>query len=149
MSNKSKGNLLVTAQFVLIAAIVFIPTASTDELWVYIGVALCTVPGLVILFLGFRQLAGALTANPVPKAGAKLVENGIYKYVRHPIYTGLFLATLGSVVQSLSLFKLIIWLALVILITYKAAWEEKLLAETYPNYSNYLKRTGRFVPRLK
>ena len=84
-----------------------------------------------------------------PRQNRKLVETGLYKFVRHPIYTGLLIATFGSVVQSMAVVKLAVWLLLVILLNYKARWEEKLLSVTYADYSDYMKRTGRFVPRLK
>ena len=78
-----------------------------------------------------------------------MIETGLYKYVRHPIYTGLLLATLGSCVQSMAVVKFFFWFLLLALLIYKARFEEKLLAAKYSTYTDYMKRTGRFVPRLK
>jgi protein-S-isoprenylcysteine O-methyltransferase Ste14 len=149
MSDKAKGNLLVAIQFILIAAILFMASDEVNEPWIYIGGVLFIAPGLLILAVSFKNLGRSLTANPVPLENAKLIETGIYKYVRHPIYTGLLLAMLGSVVQSMAIVKLFVWLVLLAVLTYKAKFEETLLAKKYPGYVDYMKRTGRFVPRLK
>ena len=149
MSNKAKGNLLVVLQFALISAIVLMAIDEVNTPWIYIGGVLFIAPGLIILVISFKNLGRSLTANPVPLENAKLIETGIYKYVRHPIYTGLLLAMLGSAVQSMAIVKLFVWLVLLAVLTYKAKFEETLLAKKYPGYVDYMKRTGRFVPRLK
>jgi protein-S-isoprenylcysteine O-methyltransferase Ste14 len=43
----------------------------------------------------------------------------------------------------------IFFVLLVLLLNYKASFEEKLLASTYSGYAEYSKKTGRFIPRLK
>lgn len=149
MSNKAKGNILVILQFALIAAIVLMAIDEVNEPWIYIGGVFFIAPGLIIIYLGIKQLGGSLTVHPQPKSDAKLIETGIYKYVRHPIYTGLMLATFGSVVQSMAVVKLFVWLILVAVLNYKARWEEKLLSATYANYADYMARTGRFAPALR
>ncbi len=136
-------------QFALIAFVVLWPSGQINIAAIYIGGILLVAPGIIVLYLGIKNLGRSLAANPVPKSDAELVETGIYKYLRHPIYTGLMLASLGSAVQTLDLAKLVVWCALVLLLNYKARWEETLLVKKYSGYANYMKRTGRFVPRLK
>lgn len=148
MTDKTKGNVLVAIQFILIAAILLMASDEVNVPWIYVGGVLLIAPGIVILVISFKNLGRSLTANPVPLETGKLIETGIYKYVRHPIYTGLLLAMLGSVVQSMDIVKFFVWLALLALLTYKAKFEESLLAKKYPSYVDYMKRTGRFVPRF-
>jgi protein-S-isoprenylcysteine O-methyltransferase Ste14 len=148
MTDKTKGNVLVAIQFSLIAVILLMASDEVNVPWIYVGGVLFIAPGIIILVISFKNLGRSLTANPVPLDKGKLVETGIYKYVRHPIYTGLLLAMLGSVVQSMAIVKFFVWLALLALLTYKAKFEEGLLAKKYPGYVEYMKRTGRFVPRF-
>ncbi len=149
MTDKTKGNVLVALQFILIAMILLMASDEVNVPWIYFGGVLFIAPGIVILFLSIKQLGSSLTANPVPRESGKLIETGIYKYVRHPIYTGLLLATLGSCVQSMAVVKFFVWFVLLALLIYKARFEERLLVKKYSTYSDYMKRTGRFVPRLK
>lgn len=149
MNDKTKGNVLVVLQFALIAAILLMASDEVNVPWIYVGGVLFIAPGIIILFFSIKQLGGSLTANPVPRERGKLIETGLYKYVRHPIYTGLLLATLGSCVQSMAVVKFFFWFLLLALLIYKARFEEKLLAAKYSTYTDYMKRTGRFVPRLK
>ena len=149
MNDKTKGNVLVVLQFALIAAILLMASDEVNVPWIYVGGVLFIAPGIIILFFSIKQLGGSLTANPVPRESGRLIETGLYKYIRHPIYTGLLLATLGSCVQSMAVVKFFFWFLLLGLLIYKARFEEKLLAAKYSTYTDYMKRTGRFVPRLK
>jgi protein-S-isoprenylcysteine O-methyltransferase Ste14 len=58
------------------------------------------------------------------------------------------LATLATVVQSLSGLKFAIWLALLVLLVFKSRFEEQLLGQRYEAYAEYKKQTGRFLPRI-
>lgn len=135
-------------QFILIAFLVLIPVAQPSELANQLAGVFLLAPGLIILLVSIRTLGRSLKANPVPAEQSELVTSGIYSSIRHPIYTGLLLATLATVVQSLSGLKLIIWLALVILLVLKSKFEEQLLERRYEAYAEYKKQTGRFLPRI-
>ena len=149
MTDKTKGRLFVYAQFALIAWLVLVPSANGTIVSTYVGGVLLIAPGLVLLYFAERALGKNLTISPVPKEEAQHVEAGVYKFVRHPIYSGILLAGLGTVVQSLDLEKAFVWLALLVVLNFKAAFEEKLLTAKYSTYTDYMSRTGRFVPRLK
>jgi protein-S-isoprenylcysteine O-methyltransferase Ste14 len=95
------------------------------------------------------KLGQSLTASPIPKDDSELKTDGLYRLVRHPIYTGLILTTFGLALGSGSIFKLFIVAALIVLFNYKAKWEESFLITRYPEYRAYMAKTGRFVPRLK
>jgi protein-S-isoprenylcysteine O-methyltransferase Ste14 len=153
MTNRLKGNLLVLGQFVLLAALIFVPSSGLNT-----GVFsyLLSLVALTSLFLGFVILAisalalgRSLTAHPIPGKNAELVTDGLYRYVKHPIYSGLILIGFGLVITGGFFPHVLFFVALVILLNYKARFEEELLAKTYAGYGDYSKKTGRFVPRLK
>jgi protein-S-isoprenylcysteine O-methyltransferase Ste14 len=44
---------------------------------------------------------------------------------------------------------LFFYIALIVLLNYKASFEEQLLRARYPQYASYAAKTGRFLPKLK
>jgi protein-S-isoprenylcysteine O-methyltransferase Ste14 len=146
----SVGWALVGAQFGLLAALVVVPPG---DLWQR-GAMSLTVSGVlvgvgvvVVLFAGLR-LGSSLTPLPIPKDDGELTTGGLYRFVRHPIYSGVLLSALGLVVFGASLTHLLGWFLLFVVLSVKASGEEKMLAQKYPTYENYAKSTGRFVPKL-
>jgi protein-S-isoprenylcysteine O-methyltransferase Ste14 len=142
------ARLLVTGQFVLIGVLVLLP--RRDD-WPVPGalIAACsvtTVVGLVVMVIGATGLGRGLTATPLPNAHARLRTGGLYRYVRHPIYSGLLLMMASITVASGSAFRLLTLGVLVLLLTVKARWEEKRLARRFEGYAGYAARTPRFVP---
>lgn len=77
----------------------------------------------------------------------KLVDKGIYRYIRHPIYTGDILLLIGLELALNS------WLVLgiIVLIPYiiwQAKAEESILINAFPDYNAYQKNTKMFIPFL-
>jgi protein-S-isoprenylcysteine O-methyltransferase Ste14 len=106
------------------------------------------IGGVVLVWLGARRHDTLVSPLPRPVAGARLVEDGIYGRVRHPIYSGVMASALGWSLATASLVALALSIALVVLLDLKARREEVWLAEHYPAYSAYVARTRRFVPGL-
>jgi protein-S-isoprenylcysteine O-methyltransferase Ste14 len=149
MDDLRKGRVLVGFQFAFIAGIGFAQGADAfgvAELPNSIGTALFGL-GIVVMIAGIRGLGSSLTTNPVPLEKAVLIETGIYKYMRHPIYSGLLTLTLGLCISSGVIGKFIFWIALAALLIYKLRWEEVLLVAKYKGYVNYQKRVPAIFPR--
>ncbi|WP_442905501.1 methyltransferase family protein [Kaistella sp.] len=72
----------------------------------------------------------------------------LYRWVRHPIYTGIILVVFGYAAGTGSVHKLIIAFGLLLLFYLKSTYEEKQLLKQYPTYADYRRRTGRFFPKL-
>lgn len=107
------------------------------------------VAGAGVLIVAALSLGRSLTALPTPTARATLRTGGLYRCVRHPIYSGLLAMVLGGAVVSGSVVKLGLAAALLGLLTGKAHWEEDMLRQRYAEYEDYARRTPRFVPRLR
>lgn len=85
----------------------------------------------------------------VYKSEGKLVTHGVYRYMRHPQYTGIFVATLGFMVQWPTLATLLLWPFVIAMYARLARREEQDALAKFPReYAEYRQRTPMFVPRL-
>lgn len=141
---------LVSAQFLLLLALALLPhgTLWPVNLAVVFGAIVLAVAGAVFAVLGMLGLGPALTASPIPREHAPLVTTGVYGLVRSPVYTGLMICGLGLVLLGASVWHLVAWLALVLLLAGKARWEERMLVAEHPDYAAYGARAGRFLPGM-
>lgn len=142
---------LVTSQFILLGVIVLAPAG---ESWpVSTGLRLVGVlgsaMGLVVMAVAALGLGRGLTASPLPNRHAKLRTGGLYRWVRHPIYSGLLLFALAQVLSSGSPVAAAAGVLLGALITFKARWEERRLVARFADYPAYAAITPRFVPGLR
>ena len=104
--------------------------------------------GLVVAGRGILDLGPNLTPFPRPRRTGELVERGIYGVLRHPIYAGLVLLTVGWSLMRASGGGLLLSLAFALFLDLKARREEQILAAAFPGYEAYRRRTSRFIPRL-
>ena len=113
----------------------------------YICIVLNIIGGIVII-LGWKQIYQDYWRHK--EGQGKLVTGGIYKYIRHPQYTGFLLMTLGMLFEWATLPLLIMYPILVILYLRLAKKEEAdMLAEFGDAYRQYMKVTNRFLPNLR
>ena len=149
MKTSGKDFLFVGMQMVLFALYLFdpLPKFEIAGVFSYIGLVIALF-GIVIAAVAVLKLRWNLTAFPTPKSGSQLVTSGIYRYVRHPIYSGILLFVFGYAVFRMSLFKLFIMVLLLILFRFKCGFEEQQLRKKYPEYINYQERTGMFFPKI-
>ena len=110
--------------------------------------ALVTVAAGTLIIWGFVSLGDALTPFPRPRDGAVLHRQGAFRLMRHPIYSGVILASLGWTGWWLSGIGLLPVLALAVFFDRKAAYEETWLREKYQDYGAYARRVKKFIPGL-
>lgn len=115
----------------------------------WIGVALLAAGlGLSVwarVHLG-RNWSGSVTV----KEGHELIRSGPYRYVRHPIYTGLLAAVLGSALASGTLRALLGLLIITGALLRKLRVEERFMRETFPgDYQRYSEQTPALIPFTK
>lgn len=85
--------------------------------------------------------------HPEVKSNAELVHSRLpYARIRHPMYSSLLLLCLGLLLMPFTLSKLGIFIALVMVLTVKADYEEAFLTDHFPEYVTYQARTQRFIP---
>lgn len=106
------------------------------------------VTGACIALAGTGALGRALHAHSAPVEAATLRTDGAYRLVRPPIYSGLLLCVCGAAVTSGTARAFALLGVFGALLSAKARFEERLLAERFLAYPAYARRTPRFVPRL-
>jgi protein-S-isoprenylcysteine O-methyltransferase Ste14 len=143
-----KDLILVSTQLVLFILFALAGSGYANHFWLSFAAFILTLSGIIICATALIQLGENLTPVPTPRKSGKLVETGIYKFIRHPIYTGLVLIVTGIAIYNLSYQRLIITGIIFFFFLYKLKYEESLLKEKYPDYANYIKRTGRMFPKL-
>ncbi len=79
----------------------------------------------------------------------KLVDSGVYAFVRHPMYLGTLLFCLSFLFISVSLLSIAIWIAFFIFYDKMATYEEESLIQILgEEYLAYRKRVSKWLPRL-
>ena len=90
----------------------------------------------------------AIGESRIPLEGRKLIKEGPYKYVRHPIYAGIFLEILAIPLVANSLYALLFSsIILVPVYGWRAGLEEKTLVQLFGwGYKQYRKGVPAFLP---
>ncbi|MDA7640065.1 isoprenylcysteine carboxylmethyltransferase family protein [Opitutaceae bacterium] len=150
MKQNSKGVAFVTMQLLLIIAYFLVPNPITISIFNPIAIAsgIAAIFGITLTTLATIQLNTRLSPLPQPKANAVLIHTGTYKYIRHPIYSGLFLFAFGWALYDGNLMRLIIACTLLVLFNLKARYEEQLLEVVFDDYPAYKAKTGRLFPKF-
>ncbi len=138
----------VLVQGALILAVLLLPAGDAWSLSpaADAGAVALTWVGAAILVVGLVNLGRSLTALPTPVPHGELKVGGLYRFVRHPIYTGVMALVLGAAARSGNPWSLCAAIVLMGWFMAKARWEEGRLRARYPDYDAYAARTPRFVP---
>ena len=111
-----------------------------------IGIFL-TVCGLAVAVIARRTLAGNWSSNVEFKQGHELITYGIYGYVRHPIYSGMTLMLIGTIITFAPAGSAVIFVVFVCYCGYKMKLEEDLMLRHFPReYAAYRKRVKSLIP---
>jgi protein-S-isoprenylcysteine O-methyltransferase Ste14 len=119
-------------------------TASLSVLGL-LGVVLCA-SGVAFAIWARKTLGANWSSRPSVKAGHELVTTGPYRYVRHPIYSGMLLGVLGTAMVS-GLPGLTIFLIVCAFLANRVRIEEQLMMQLFPDqYPEYRKQTKAIIP---
>ena len=106
----------------------------------------------IVLFVALEisaVLSGYLSHNALfsQKQESKLIVNGVFAHVRHPLYLSVLLAYLGLIFASMSIVSVIPWICFVILFDKMATYEEEDLMRIFGDaYLKYRKRVPKWMP---
>jgi protein-S-isoprenylcysteine O-methyltransferase Ste14 len=120
-----------------------------DQLWIaWLGSALCAA-GVLFALWARRTIGKDWSAEVQIKEGHQLIRSGPYARVRHPIYTGILLATLGTALVIGEYRGLVANVLFLVGFTRKARKEESFLAAEFGTaFEEHRRHTGFFLPRI-
>ena len=115
--------------------------------WWFTAGLVVAVTGQALRLRAVRELGAAFTFQVQTVPGQRVVDTGLYRYIRHPSYTGALICALGATIAYTN------WLAPVAVLGLAAAYvvriphEERVLVEGLGEpYRAYMQRTRRLVP---
>lgn len=149
----TKGEWYVVIQIFLFGLIAISPLIPGLPRWgapwstitLVIGLGLF-LAGSTLVLLGLANLGRNLSALPHPKEDAQMVEQGVYKIVRHPIYSGIIQGAIGYALFTANLLTLILALSLFFFFDIKSRREESYLARKFDDYTSYQQRVKKLIP---
>jgi protein-S-isoprenylcysteine O-methyltransferase Ste14 len=127
----------------------------------FLGVAMLRLPvaqlplaaqALAFLLTGVGSAASMLVLWRLGKSfsimpeARKLVTNGPYAYARHPLYAAEIVTLIGMTIQYQQPWALVMGGAVIALQVTRSLYEERVLAQAFPEYEEYRARTRRFIP---
>ncbi len=114
--------------------------------WLGVGIGILCALGIYWLF---SSIGSGITPTSATRKEHKLVTRGIYRWIRHPLYTigSSFIVSFGMMADNwfITAFGILAF----ILMAVRTPKEEANLIEKFGDeYREYMKHTGRFLPRL-
>lgn len=106
-----------------------------------------TVAGLAFSIWARVHLGGNWSGSVTVKSGHELIRSGPYRLVRHPIYSGLLLAVLGTAIAE-DQWRALLALAIIVLAVWRK-WrvEERFMQETFgAEYATYRREVPAIIP---
>jgi protein-S-isoprenylcysteine O-methyltransferase Ste14 len=135
--------ILVTIQFVIILILLLINESILNK---YTSLLISSIGFIFGLYTLFFNRVGNFNVRPEIKSNAKLISNGAYKYIRHPMYFSVLLIMLGVIITDINLTNVICYSVLIIVLYLKAKKEEMLWNEKLEEYASYKEKTKMFIP---
>lgn len=143
MNNTIYSKVLVSLQFILIALLLLLNDSIFNHL---ISLSISVLGFLFGIYTLYFNRIGNFNITPEIKENSKLIQNGAYKYIRHPMYLSVLLMMGGVILNNINLINILCYFALFIVLNLKANKEEKLLSEKYEEYKEYKRATKMFIP---
>jgi protein-S-isoprenylcysteine O-methyltransferase Ste14 len=134
-----------------LAFVVAFVTASAFEgparIVLYSAGVLTMLAGALLRRHCFRALGSSFTFQVTVSEKSTIVRQGIYRWVRHPSYTGGMLYNIGIGLALTNWWSvLLLAVGMTAFYLYRVRVEEVALCRTHREYADYMRRTKRFIP---
>ena len=150
-STVMNGIIFLALSLIIILSPVFnyynIGTIRINILLNVVGLIIGVI-GIIVRVIALKTLGKYFTKTLKKIKGHELVKKGIYKYIRHPGYSGNIILWIGLSVSVGNIISIIsITLLLIIAYTYRIKMEEEMLIKIFGDkYIEYKKETKRVIP---
>jgi len=105
------------------------------------------ISSAIIAFLGFYLLNKRGKPERQIEDTTNLIKTGIYKYIRHPIYSSVIPGVIGILLKDIGYTQIILTVTIYVFLVFTAKVEEKELIKKFGSeYENYIKKTKMFIP---
>ena len=119
----------------------------TRNYWRYLGLLLCCL-GVWVRVQALHAIGEQFSAYVTLQPNHRLVRDGIYSRIRHPLYLSLLLAPFGIALVFASYLALPILVTAAAFVLDRVRKEERMLSEHFgPEFEDYRLRTGRLIPK--
>ena len=143
MTKRAMALLLVFAQFTLLF---FLIAYTSGKILPPHSVFFFLLSFILASWSVSVMMKSKLRVTPVPAKDARLVADGPYRFIRHPMYTSVLLAVSGLLIIHFSYFRLLLAVFLLVVLLLKLNWEEKMLSEKFTDYRKYKQLTRKLIP---
>jgi protein-S-isoprenylcysteine O-methyltransferase Ste14 len=139
---------LVVLQFALIGVLLMTSWPPAAEALLPAALLMLLASAVIGLAALAANRPGNFNIRPEPKPGGLLVMSGVYRRIRHPMYSAVLLAMLAAALADPRPWRVAAWLALLGVLLAKLRREERYLTARHPEYAAYRKRTRRLIPGI-
>jgi len=103
------------------------------------------IPGVLIMVVSFYDLGASLKVG-LPREETALKTNGLYRYSRNPLYLGVYMVTIASVIYFPDIANIIFAASGIVIHHLITLSEEKFLSERFGDpYKVYKKKVRRYI----
>lgn len=100
------------------------------------------IAGWLLARGGMKSVFGTERSHP------EVIDTGVFRIVRHPIYLGALLFYLGAILSTMSIASGLFWILIVGFYIWISRYEERILIEEFgEDYLNYKNKVGMLFPR--
>jgi len=149
--------LVLTISYVAAGILLWRPLPLVFSAGIQLGISiigsLLYFPGIILYLWGYRTLGHMFSISSGFGAmlyqDHKLIQNGPYRYVRHPMYLAVILAAIG-VLLIFRAWAMVLFSTLSLGVIFRAEQEERLLAEEFGEaWDAYKREVNSWIPTLR